>query len=67
MSTFILALKESFNSFSPFTIDPDTDYRKRIPKSPEQIMRKNWETTGGYLRKAMEKVGEEIGEKEQRE
>jgi len=64
MTGFVYSVKKSFYSSSPFTIHPNTDYRKNLPKSSAEAMGENWKKTGSSLRKAMKKVGEEIGQKE---
>ena len=47
---------------SPFSIAPTTDYDRHVPKSAKQLSRDNWRQTGNSLRRAIKKVGKEIGE-----
>ncbi|WP_273483569.1 hypothetical protein [Desulforamulus ruminis] len=61
MSNIILSAKRTwFNYYSPFSIFPDTDYTKHVPKNANELIERNWEKTGKALSDAMHKVGEEI-------
>ena len=48
---------------SPFSIAPTTDYDRHVPQSAKQLSEDNWKQTGDSLRRAIKKVGKEIGEK----
>lgn len=62
MTDIIFSLKKTLQSrHSPFSISPNTNYRKHVPESAKQLMRENWQKTGSSLCDAMNKVGEEIG------
>lgn len=61
MTDFILSVKKSLQSASsPFSIFPETDYKRHVPQNAEQLMHNNWLKTGGSLQKAIDKVGENI-------
>jgi len=49
-------------SSSPFSISPSTDYQRHVPQNAQQLSEENWRQTGDSLRRAMKKVGKEIGE-----
>lgn len=62
MTDFILAVKKSINnSSSPFSIYPETNYKRYVPKNAKELMKDNWINIGVSLKNAMKKVGEEIG------
>ena len=42
-----------------FSLFPKTDYRRHIPKSAEEGVYHAWSNTGGYLQRAIEKVGKQ--------
>ena len=60
MAEFIRSLLSG--SSSPFSISPTTDYQKHVPQSSQQLSEDNWLHTGNSLRRAIKKVGKEIGE-----
>ena len=55
-------IKSLLYSSSPFSISPTTDYQKHVPKSASELSEENWNKVGNSLRRAIKKVGEEIGE-----
>jgi len=60
MPEFIRALLSGTSS--PFSIAPTTDYDRHVPQSAKQLSKDNWRQTGNSLRRAIKKVGKEIGE-----
>jgi hypothetical protein len=62
MTEFISTLLSHDSSSSRFSIAPTTNYRRHVPRSAKQLSEDNWKQTGDSLRRAIKKVGKEIGE-----
>jgi hypothetical protein len=61
ITALISSVKKTLKSGSyPFSILPNTDYRRHVPQNAKQLMSNNWSNTGRSLRSAVDKVGKEI-------
>ena len=62
MTTLFSSIVRILLSAITISMFPPRDYRKYVPSSAGQLMRNNWINTGETLKKAMDKVGDEIGQ-----
>lgn len=64
MTDLVYNIKRAIeDNSSLFSLSPKTDYNKYVPESAEELMKENWKRTGDALKKAMDKVGDEIGKR----